>query len=57
MWLHGLGEHQDKYIKKMYNALGQHADNFKIILPRAPDRFVNFLGTTSNSWFNIIMRG
>jgi hypothetical protein len=45
VWLHGLSERHDKYITKIYNALGESADNFKIILPRAPDRFVTFLGT------------
>lgn len=52
-----MGEPQDKYIKKIINALGTHADYFKIILPKAPNRFVTFLGAELSSWFDVYFRG
>lgn len=38
------------------NALGPNADYFKLIFPRAPDRYVTVMDSVVNSWFDIKFR-
>lgn len=56
IWIHGLNQHQEMHLPNVLNALGEHADTFKILCPRAPDRYVTALDQKVSSWFNLAHR-
>lgn len=56
IWIHGLNYHMEKHLTAILNALGEHQQHFKILCPRAPDRYVSALNQTVSSWFNLSPR-
>ena len=53
IWLHGLDEAPEKYLHMFDNPM---FDNFKIIAPEAPIRFVTLKNEKVTSWFDIKFR-
>ena len=43
-------------MKNVISALGAHINQVKVIIPRAPDRFVTCMDKAASSWFDIKFR-
>ena len=53
VWIHGLNQFHEMHMDVVMQALKHHIEDTKIIVPRAPNRFVTVLNSQASSWFDV----
>jgi hypothetical protein len=53
LWIHGLNQHRELHLNALIQALHGHIACTKLILPKAPQRFVTCMNAEASSWFDI----
>lgn len=53
IWIHGLNQFHEKHMDVVIQALKDHIADTKLIIPRAPTRFVTVMNSQASSWFDI----
>jgi hypothetical protein len=57
IWIHGLNQHHEKHLPAILRVTKIAGSSLKIVIPRAPDRYVTVMEKDASSWFDIKFRG